>query len=246
MYFERYENKYFLNKAQHAAIMPVLTSNMARDRYGSYSIATIYYDTEDYGLVRASLEKPVYKEKLRLRCYGTADADTPVYLELKKKFKKRSYKRRICLPYAQVYDFPGSGWEQGGRDEDRELPGGAGPGDRDFKQIAGEIKQFLRLHQVVPKVYLRYDRIALESLNDPGLRITFDTGIRFRQDDLCLNGDDRGALVSNPEQVLMEVKTPFAIPFWLCRLLSEQHIFPISFSKYGTCYTEFIIRDKAV
>jgi SPX domain protein involved in polyphosphate accumulation len=218
--------------------MPVLTGNMVRDWYGSCSIASIYYDTAGYDLIRTSLEKPVYKEKLRLRCYGTANADTLVFIELKKKFKRKSYKRRIRLPYAQVHDFPNSGWEQDSR--------GAGPGERNFKQIAGEIKHFLYLYRVVPKVYLRYDRFALESLNDPGLRITFDTNIRFRQNDLCLDGDERGVLVSNPEHVLMEVKTPFAIPFWLCRLLSEHHIFPISFSKYGTCYTKYIMRGKAV
>jgi hypothetical protein len=236
MVFERFETKYMLTGAQYEALLPALNNKTAPDKYGAYSVGNIYYDTERYDLIRSSIEKPVYKEKLRLRCYGAPEPDTKVYLELKKKFMKRVCKRRIALPYAQAQGFPfDNTWEHicGRLDS---------PTDR---QIAGEIGQFLRLYPVSPKVYLRYDRIALSGVEDPGLRITFDTGIRFRQGDCRLDGDDCGTPALDPDKVLMELKTPFAIPLWLSHLLSEYAIFPVSFSKYGTCYTNFILNREA-
>jgi hypothetical protein len=223
--FERYENKYLISRDQFDALAPILAARMTPDRYASYPVTSVYYDTADYSLIRRSLEKPVYREKLRLRCYGNAAADTAVFLELKKKYKKRVYKRRICLPYALARDFPEGGWDS--------AAGNRQSGDI---QVRGEIRQFLRLYQVQPKVLIRCDRSAFQG---EGLRVTFDTGIRFRTGSLIPDGDSGRSLLS-PEKVLMEVKTPGAIPLWLCRLLSGQSIFPVSFSKYGTCYAGFI------
>jgi hypothetical protein len=230
-FFERYENKYLISRDQRDALMPVLAGKMRPDRYASYSVASVYYDTADYLLVRRALEKPVYREKLRLRCYGSAGADTTVFLELKKKYRKRIYKRRICLPYTLARDFPEGGWDAG---------------DRPFgdSQVRSELRQFLRLYQVRPRVLIRCDRTAFKGAEEPGLRLTFDTGLRFRQDCLALSGDSAGVSLLAPEKVLMEVKTPGAIPLWFCRLLSEQGIFPSSFSKYGTCYTDYIMKPR--
>jgi hypothetical protein len=232
MIFERYETKYLISRDQLDALLPALADRMAPDSYASYSIASIYYDTADYGLIRRALEKPVYREKLRLRCYGSAGEDTTVFLELKKKYKKRVYKRRICLPYALARSFPEGGWD-------------SSAGNFGDTQVGGEIRQFLRLYEVKPAILIRYDRSAWRGVEEPGLRLTFDTGIRFRMDELALNGDPPGTSLLPPDMVLMEVKTPNAIPLWLCRLLSAQRIFPASFSKYGTCYTGFIMGPGA-
>ncbi|GHT70276.1 molecular chaperone [Spirochaetia bacterium] len=235
MIFERFETKYILNRAQYGALLLALEGKTAKDKYGSYSIGNIYYDTERYDLIRASIAKPVYKEKLRLRCYGRPESDSRVFLELKKKFKKRVYKRRIALPYALAQGFPlDKAWEQ----ICGELV------SQNDKQVAEEIGQFLRLYPVEPRVYLRYDRIALSGVEDLDLRITFDSGIRFRQDDCCLDRGDYGMPVLDPDKVLMEVKTAFSIPLWLSRLLSEYGAFPVSFSKYGTCYRNFILNRQ--
>jgi hypothetical protein len=48
-------------------------------------------------IISRSLDKPLYKEKLRLRIYGEGPVET-VFFELKKKFKGIVYKRRIGLP----------------------------------------------------------------------------------------------------------------------------------------------------
>jgi hypothetical protein len=241
--FERFETKYLLNRTQYGALLFALSGNTVQDKYGAYSIGNIYYDTEQYDLIRSSIEKPVYKEKLRLRCYGRVESGTTVFLELKKKFKRRVYKRRIALPYALAQGFPfNNTWEQICRGLNAQNDRAAAYSGQ---QIAGEIGQFLRLYPVEPKVYIRYDRLALSGVEDPGLRITFDTGIRFRQNDCRLDGCNYGTPVLDPDLVLMELKTPFSIPLWLGHLLSEYGIFPVSFSKYGTCYTDFILNRRS-
>ena len=101
------------------------------------------------------------------------------------------------------------------------------------------------LHSVRPraKVYLACDRLAWRAKEDPELRITFDRDLRWRQAELDLCAGDGGEPLLPPGDVLMEIKTPAAAPVWLARLLSELKIFPVSFSKYGTCYKEHILNE---
>ena len=96
--FERRELKYRITDAQRAALEAAFDARMVPDEHGESTICNIYYDTADYRLIRASLEKPAYKEKLRLRSYGVTEPGGEVFLELKKKYKGIVYKRRITPP----------------------------------------------------------------------------------------------------------------------------------------------------
>ena len=93
--FERYEKKYCLTLSQQRFLLERMTPYMKKDAYGEYTICNIYYDTDDFHLIRASLEKPVYKEKLRVRSYGVPEEGDRVFVELKKKFDGVVYKRRV-------------------------------------------------------------------------------------------------------------------------------------------------------
>lgn len=222
--FERYEKKYMLTAAQQAFLLNEMQPHMERDRYGEYTICNIYYDTPDWKLIRASLEKPVYKEKLRVRSYGVPAEDAPVFVELKKKFDGVVYKRRITTQIGQVEPFLG----------------GCLPADR-FGQIGREILWAQSFYHTEPKVFIGYDRLAFAGREDPELRITFDTGLRWRKTEPDLRAGDHGAPLLPPGQVLMEVKIHGVCPLWLSRLLSEAGAHPTSFSKYGTCYRDFIL-----
>ena len=103
--FERYEKKFLLTEQQYTALRPVLDRYMEKDEHPLYTISNIYFDTDTCGLIRASLEKPAYKEKLRLRAYGRPSADTEVFLELKKKYRGIVYKRRINMPLFEAEAF---------------------------------------------------------------------------------------------------------------------------------------------
>ena len=102
MIFRRYELKYLLDAGQRKAVLAAMAPHMEPDPFSHSSIRNLYLDTPDYRLIRRSLEKPVYKEKLRVRSYGRAGETDPVFVELKKKYRSVVYKRRISMPQDQA------------------------------------------------------------------------------------------------------------------------------------------------
>lgn len=221
--FERCEKKYRLTRTQQRLILDGMRRYMTADEHPAYTICSIYYDTDDWHLIRTSLEKPVYKEKLRVRSYGTpADGDR-VFVELKKKYDGVVYKRRITTCADEVSPFL-----QG------ELPALGG-------QIGREIDWFQSFYHAKPKVFIAYDRLAFAGKDDPALRITFDTNLRWRDTNLDLRRGDGGAPIDDPDMVLMEIKLPGVCPLWLSRLLSQAGAYPTSFSKFGACYKNHIL-----
>ncbi len=225
--FKRYEKKYLLSPAQYEAVKRGMAPYMKPDAHPRYTICNIYYDTENYALIRASLEKPVYKEKLRLRSYGVPGSQSPVFLELKKKFDGVVYKRRVTMKTRDALR-----WLQGEQ---------AGDGS----QIGREIDWFLQFYRPEPKVMIAYDREAYAAADGGELRITFDTGLRARSNELDLRTGDHGVPLLDDKRILMEIKIPGTAPLWLARLLSEARAFPTSFSKYGTYYTQFVCGGRS-
>ena len=229
--FNRYEHKYLLDKETYEKVIEVMDAHMELDSHNQnhepYTIANIYYDTDDDYLIRQSLSKPVYKEKLRLRAYGVPDASTKVFLEIKKKFNGIVNKRRIKLRLKEAYDFVRTGHE----------PETAGYMN---KQVLDEIEYFLHTYNLKPKLYLAYDRIAYFEKGNPDLRISFDANIRSRRYDVHLEDGDYGEQLLDDETYLMEVKTAMAKPLWLTQMLTELNIKRKSFSKYGTEFRRMI------
>ncbi|MDE7405846.1 MAG: polyphosphate polymerase domain-containing protein [Clostridiales bacterium] len=218
--FKRYEYKYLLTAEQYFAVLNEIEKHMAADKYGKSTIQSLYYDTDDYLLARRSLDKPKYKEKLRMRSYRQAKGDDEVFLELKKKYDGVVFKRRIQLTADDA--------EHGLFDYVR----------AQNDQIAKEITYAIDLYKTLaPRILLLYDRTAYFDKNDSGLRVTFDTNIRYRTDRLTLCGGTDGKPVRNDGKILMEIKAGASIPLWLCRLVSSLGIRKTSFSKYGTAYT---------
>lgn len=221
--FERTEKKYRLSAEQYDKVLAGMLEHMQVDSYGLTTICSVYYDDHCDRLIRTSIQKPVYKEKLRLRAYGIPDMDTTVYVELKKKFKGVVYKRRAGMKL---------------KDAESYLSGGEPPGGN--TQILSEITWVRDFYKPQPRAYIAYDRIALECPEDPRLRVTFDSNIRARSDDLSLAYGDRGEPLLNEGERIMEIKAPGAMPLWLCDLLSGCGVYPTSFSKYGTYYQRLI------
>ena len=227
MIFQRYELKYMLTAEQKQKLLRLMRDKMQLDDYGRSSIRNIYYDTRDFRLVRRSIEKPVYKEKLRVRSYGSVGADGVVFVELKKKFESVVYKRRIAATETQARRWL-AGLE-------------AAPEDA---QIAREIDYFRQFYRSLrPMVYLSYEREAYFSAIGEDLRLTLDENILWRDTALSLTEEPGGRRVIPAGSTLMELKTGTAIPLWLARFLSEERIAKISFSKYGEAYRQKITGD---
>ena len=222
--FQRCEKKYFLTPAQQQALLAVMADHTRRDVYGEYTICNTYYDTEDWRLIRASIEKPAYKEKLRMRSYGTPAENGKVFAELKKKCGGVVYKRRITTSPARAEALLAL-----------RLPGTA------FGQIGSELEWFCRRYRPQPRVYIAYDRLAYAGIDDPDLRITFDTHIRWRTEQPELRCGDWGQPLLPDDRVLLELKLPGACPLWLSHALSDIGAYPVSFSKYGYCYKQYIL-----
>lgn len=222
--FKRYERKYMLTSEQKQRIMQAMNPYMKSDQYGRTVIRNIYFDTDNYRLVRKSIEKPVYKEKLRIRSYDRATAQSTVFVELKKKYESIVYKRRLSLPEESAM-----GWIQG------EIP------CEQKNQISMEIDYFLDYYQALgPKVFLSYEREAFYSLGGDDFRVTFDDTVLCRQNDLSLCSEVYGTPLLPEGTVLMEIKCNGGIPMWMTRVLSEERIYKTSFSKYGEAYRTII------
>lgn len=219
--FERYEKKYLLKGNQYSLVRDIFAPYMVEDEYGYSTICNIYFDTPRYDLITRSLEKPVYKEKLRLRSYGVPTEDQMVFLEIKKKYNGIVYKRRIPLSLAEAKES---------------IANRTVAGDCADSQIAKEINYFMHYYQTVPSTFLAYDRIAMYGKEDESIRITFDFHIRSRQEQMELERGDMGENLLPEDYVVMEVKVNAAYPFWLVHMLEEMKIYPVSFSKYGMVY----------
>ena len=226
--FKRYEIKYLLSLEQKERILEAMAPYMALDKYGRAVIRNVYLDTPDYRLIRRSLEKPVYKEKLRLRSYRQAGPESPIFVELKKKYKGVVYKRRLSLAEGEAVQWV------------------TGQQQRTDSQIAREIQWFLGFYKDLrPTVFLSYEREAYHCRDGGDLRITFDDRILARTDRLSLEEEPGGTSLLEPGMVLMEVKTSGGLPLWLTEVLTRERIFKTSFSKYGRAYVEMIKGDKA-
>lgn len=222
--FERYEFKYMLTLAQKEKLLRAMEPYMKLDRYGRTAIRNIYFDTENYLLIRRSIESPAYKEKLRVRSYERAASDSTVFVELKKKYEYVVYKRRISLPEAEAMEWVGG--------EHR---------CRKHTQISEEVDYFLDHYgNLRPSVFLSYEREAFYSGDGSDFRVTFDDTILCRQEDLSLRSEVYGTPLLPEGTVLMEIKCSGGIPMWLAHFLSEEHIYKTSYSKYGTAYRTMI------
>ena len=223
--FKRYEIKYLLDAGQKQRLLEAMAPYMAPDRYGRVTIRNLYYDTDHYQLIRRSLEKPVYKEKLRIRSYRRCEATDTVFVELKKKYKGIVYKRRLTLPREQAMAW---------------LTGSGFPGEP--TQISREIDHVLRLYRtLMPRVYLSYEQEAYFCKAGGELRITLDENVLCRRSDLCLGEESYGTALLPENTTLLEVKTPGGLPLWLTSFLNREKIYKTSFSKYGTAYLRMIL-----
>ena len=222
---KRYELKYLLSGEQTAYLREALRGHMEADQYGKTSIASLYYDTPNYRLIRTSVEKPAFKEKIRLRSYGIATDESPVFLELKRKAYGIVYKRRVetTIPLVRKF-FAGEG----------DICAGG--------QINSEIKAFRDYYrELVPACLIIYDRVAYF---EPGgdLRLTIDENPRYRTEDLTLKKSMDGISLLKPGWTILEVKVQEAMPLWLAAILSGGGIRKASFSKYGEAYRQQLMQ----
>ena len=222
--FQRRELKYILTREQKERVVDCILPYMGLDKYGRTTIRNIYFDTDNYRLIRRSIEKPDYKEKLRVRSYAKADGEDKVFVELKKKYNKVVYKRRLVMNEEDAMK-----WLKGECANTLDT------------QIAKEIDYFLQYYgRLRPALFLSYEREAYYCKEGGDFRITFDENVLCRQENMTFESDAGGIPVLESDKVLMEIKCFGGMPMWMAELLSREKLYKRSFSKYGTAYQNII------
>lgn len=217
--FKRHEVKYLITINQYINLMNYLSDKVEKDVFYKSTIYNVYYDTDNFELIRKSIEKPIYKEKLRIRSYNKPTLDSSVYVELKKKYDHIAYKRREKIAYKYILNNSFLECAE--------------------TQIDKEIKYFNDFYDgLTPKMFLSYERGAYYFKTDKQIRITFDTNIKYQTENVSLLPSISGIKLLSNNLVLMELKVPFSIPYDLTKYLSSEKIFKTPFSKYGTAYKQ--------
>lgn len=223
--FKRHELKYILTLEEYEKLLKCMNGKMQLDKYGRNRVTSIYFDTDDYKIIRKSLEKPKYREKLRVRIYGKPDLEEKAFIELKKKYKGIVYKRRISAKQSEVLKHLNDKVEI-----------------LEKSQIQREIDYFKSTYDnIKPRVYLAYEREAYFTDEDNEFRMTFDFNIKIRDEKVSLLSSEIDKEVLSNDKVLLEVKTVRGMPFWLLNFFKENNILTVSFSKYGTGYKKYIL-----
>lgn len=217
--FKRHEIKYLITINQYINLMNYLSDKVVKDVFYKSTIYNVYYDTDNFELIRKSIERPIYKEKLRIRSYDKPTLDSRVYVELKKKYDQIVYKRREKIAYKYILN--NSFLECAETQIDREI--------KYFNDFYGGL---------TPKMFLSYEREAYYFKDDKQIRITFDTNIKYRTENVNLLPSISDIKLLSNNLVLMELKVPFSIPYDLAKYLSSEKIFKTPFSKYGTAYKQ--------
>ena len=226
--FSRVETKYMLSADQIPEIEKVLMDHgLIKMDFGNTLIQSLYYDTPDHLLIRQSLERPGFKEKLRLRTYGEAYSGSSAYLEMKRKYKGIVYKRRTMMSLQAAMKVP----------EKADMPDSAG-------QTGREILWMVKRYHPVPAVVIRCNREQwIHSVNSE-FRITIDRDICFRNWNLDLRANESHIPLTDASQRLMEIKAGNAIPRWLVKILWETGSQHVHYSKYGLAYQR-ILTDQS-
>jgi len=215
---KRYELKYRLSKDQLDYFLKRIKEHMKVDKYGLTSIASLYFDTPDFYLINRSIEKPKFKEKLRLRSYGLANKESKTFLEIKRKSEGIVYKRRITLLEEEALN----------------LIYNKEPSNK--SQISRELESFINYYSSLePKYLVIYDRLAFYQ-DDSDLKVTIDMNPRYRNYDLNLHASMEGIPLLEDGGAILEIKVQHSIPLWLTEILSQGKIYQTSFSKVGTAH----------
>lgn len=221
--FKRIEKKYLIHQSKLEKLNHIFKNYLEKDDYAISTISNLYFDTDNYYMIRSSIEKAAYKEKLRMRSYDASPKDSSkVFLEIKKKFEKVIYKRRISTSLAKGNEYL--------LKRENVL---------ESSQIKDEIDWMFKINKdLKPMMYIYYDRFSLKAKDGSELRITFDHNILYRNYDLDIKKGIYGDKLLDDDYFIMEIKVEGAYPIWLSHILDQLEIYPRPFSKYGYAYKQ--------
>lgn len=228
-FFRRIEKKYIITKEQYLMLKEIIENKMIEDEHGKSTICNIYFDTGQFDLIRHSITKPVYKDKIRLRSYNIPTNNSIVYLEIKRKYKGEVSKRRSEMQLNEFYEYM--------KDKNSFAK---------ENQVRKEILYYFQFYDLKEAMFVSYYRRAYYDRNNRDFRVTFDSNIIARNYDLKLEKGIYGDNILKNDKYIMEIKTLGAIPIWFVKILDELKICPCGFSKYGEAYTKLVLKANSM
>ncbi len=231
--FSRREVKFVIDARQRRELLARLAGRLAPDAHGDaegcYPIVSLYFDNANRDLYWDQLTGVGSRQKLRLRTYGSPHGpETPAsFLEIKHKLDGRTIKQRVPATIDEGLRVAAGHWPAAA------LP----PGEA---YVVRQIHHLVAARELRPCCVLRYDRQAFRGGADaPDLRVTLDTRVRYRFDDLVPRpGDDAfDAMLFGRERYVLEIKVDVAVPRWLAEAVGACGCVPRGFSKYAEVIT---------
>lgn len=208
--FNRYELKYVLPFKQYLRVLRDFEGFLKPDVHsidgGVYRISSLYYDSPDLSCYRNKIDGVKYRRKLRLRVYKDSDM-TVGFVEIKQRINRTVQKRRLMLPI----------------EEAKALCAGEDIGidklDQADQETASEVIYLVKSLRLKPQCIISYHRKAYEgSRFEHGLRVTFDTHLKYRRNELDISISSKDRFFLPPDMVVMEVKANERVPIWLTSL----------------------------
>lgn len=237
----RGELKYLMTEEVYRMFRAASQEYLEPDSFACSLVSSLYLDNDDNAIIRRSLEKPPYKEKLRIRTYvdEPGPGDT-CFFEIKKKFKGTVFKRRVEMTLGEALSFC-----RNGKRPEETLTALSDADRRTALQILQEIEWLFMLYgDLRPSFLVSCKRLSLKEKTTDSLRITFDRDLRWsfdRQREFL--GSATNALI-DPASRIMEIKSTKGMPFWLIEVLNELELRPQSFSKVGKSYGAWLQKTK--
>ena len=229
--FKRIETKYIVAAEELSALLADLKEYLAEDDFPRSTITNIYFDNQDFQVIRDSIDRKNGREKVRMRTYvAHPTANSRVFLELKKKDKEGvGHKYRIASDLQSVLQFMENDRTTNATVDDKEL----------IDELTSLKKRYTALS---PKMYIYYERYSLkekhslEGYPQTKVRVTIDQNLIYRDYDVTMLEDRYGRDLVGEGKVIMEIKAPGEQPVWLQEIIKKYELEPTSFSKYGTAY----------
>lgn len=221
--FKRIETKFIITQELFDQLQEQFAPYMEADAYAYSSITNIYFDNPDFQMIQDATNKLNGREKIRMRTYASQpDAQSEAFLEIKKKENEVGYKYRVTSTAEKVLNFVQTG------QMDEPLAD---------QNVSREMNILLeRYGQIQPKMHIAYSRYSMKGINDDQIRITFDSNLRFRHQDVHLGTSALDQSLVEAGEMIMEIKVPGDYPDWLAEILDGHGLVNQSFSKYGVAY----------
>ena len=236
LHFQRFEFKYFLPKHRVPQLVAALRQHMIWDPFydaskkGTYHVNSLYFDTPGYDCFWDKEAGVADRKKLRLRYYGDLEnGDSPVYVEIKRKKDALILKDRVGV---RASETAGPALQA----KLARLRAGKANPNAEFTE---ELAWFLRRNSLRPKLFISYDRTALEAKRNREFRVSIDQNIQAREQFGLVPGKKSMAKIY-PHGVVFEIKYQNILPAWFQRVLQKFELQRLAFSKYANAIRHVI------